>query len=209
MDTNIVYTVSKPVNQKTEKHPAIFLMHGMGSNENDLPSIVQELKNDYYIFSLRGPIAQPPGYAFFTIERIGLPHQEPFERILMEIQQFIETAKRHFDIDENRIYLLGFSQGAILSQTLASIMGNKLAGIVSLSGYLPEIVETMEHNSMNGLRVFIAHGQQDNIIPFSWSEKSRQYFEENGAEVVYYTYTGGHYITQEVVDHIINYFNKV
>ncbi|KGR80024.1 alpha/beta hydrolase [Ureibacillus manganicus] len=206
MNTNFIYTISKPTNQKRDKHPAIFIMHGMGSNENDLPGIVQELKDDYLIFSLRGPISQPPGYAFFTIERIGLPHQEPFERVLQEIQDFIEEAKREFAIDEKGIYLLGFSQGAILSQSLANIMGNRLAGIVALSGYLPEIVETMNHQPMTGLRVFIAHGEQDHIIPFSWSEKSKQHFEGKGAEVTYHTYTGGHFITQEVVNHIMNYF---
>ncbi len=127
MKTNIVYTLSKPTNQTREKHPAIFIMHGMGSNENDLPSIVQQLKNDYYIFSLRGPISQPPGYSFFTIERIGVPHQEPFEHILKELQNFIEEAKSNFEIDEKGIYLLGFSQGAILSQSLAQVMGNKIS----------------------------------------------------------------------------------
>ncbi len=59
---------------------------------------------------------------------------------------------------------------------------------------------------MSGLRVFIAHGEQDQVIPFSWSEESKQYFEENGAEVVYHAYTGGHFITQEVVNKIMDYF---
>ena len=208
MNTNIVYTLSKPTNQEREKHPAIFLMHGMGSNENDLPNIFQELKNDYYIFSLRGPISQPPGYAFFTIERIGLPHQQPFEQILKEIQLFIEEAKKQYEIDENGIYVGGFSQGAILSQSLASIMGNKLAGIVSIGGYLPEMIESMERSTMSGLRVFLAHGEQDQIIPFSWSENSKGYFEEHGAEVTYHTYVGGHFITQEVVNFIMEYFQK-
>ncbi|SOC40153.1 alpha/beta hydrolase [Ureibacillus acetophenoni] len=206
MNTNLVYTLSKPTNTDKAKHPAIFLMHGMGSNESDLPSIVQELRNDYYIFSLRGPLSQPPGYSFFTIERIGLPHEEPFKHILNEIQQFIEEAKSQYDIDENGIYLMGFSQGGILSQSLASIMGNKLAGIVSLSGYLPEIVDTMEKSPMDGLRVFLAHGEQDQIIPFTWSEKSKQYFEGNHAEVSYHPYTGGHFLTQEVVNKILTYF---
>lgn len=208
METNFVYTLSKPTNQTKEKHPAIFLMHGMGSNENDLPSIVEELKNEYYIFSLRGPLSQPPGYSFFTIERIGMPHQEPFERVLNEIQHFIQEVNNHYEIDENGIYLLGFSQGAILSQSLASIMGNKLAGIVSLSGYLPDLVHNMERSTMNGMRVFIAHGEQDHIIPFSWSEKSKQYFEENEAEVSYHAYQGGHFLTQEIVNKILDYFKS-
>jgi len=208
LETNFVYTLSKPTNQTKEKHPAIFLMHGMGSNENDLPSIVEELKNDFYIFSIRGPLSQPPGYSFFTIERIGLPHQEPFTKVLKEIQDFIQEAKDHFEIDENGIYLLGFSQGAILSQSLASILGKQIAGIVSLSGYLPELVESMEQSPMNGLRVFIAHGEQDQIIPFSWSERSKQYFEEKGAEVSYHTYQGGHFLTQEVVNKILEFFKN-
>lgn len=206
--SNIVFTLSEP-REKNGKAPAIFLMHGMGSNENDLPNIVQTLKNDYYIFSLRGPISQGSGYSFFTIERIGQPHQEPFKQILLDLQHFIEKAIEEYSIDENKIYLLGFSQGAILSQSLATILGSKLAGIVSLSGYLPKmVIEEMRIAEMDQLKVFIAHGEQDQMIPFNWSKDSKEFFESHGASVQYFAYTGGHFVTPHLVERIEQFFSN-
>lgn len=208
MNSKIFYALSEPTEKNTDhKYPAILLMHGMGSNENDLLSIVESLKNDFYIISLRGPIAQPPGYAFFTIERIGYPQPESFIHILNEIQKFIEEAVNEYPIDEDKIYLAGFSQGAILSQSLAALMGNKLAGIVALSGYLPNLIGEMEKAPMNRVKVLLTHGEQDQVIPFSWSKESKEFFEANGAKVQYYTYAGGHFVTPELVQKIEEYFH--
>jgi phospholipase/carboxylesterase len=209
MNTEIIYTVSEPIEKNREAYPAIFLMHGMGSNENDLPTIVKNLEKDYYIFSLRGPLSQGSGYAFFTIERIGQPHEEPFRRILKDVQNFLEEAIKHYSIDRQKVFLLGFSQGAILSQSLATMLGNKLAGIVSLGGYLPELVlEGRSKVDMNGLEVLLAHGVQDHVIPFGWSEKSKDFFETEGAQVKFFPYTGGHFVTPQLIEEIEGYFHN-
>ena len=72
MNTTFTYIHSAPqTTDETKKYPALFLMHGMGSNEQDLVGLVSSLKEKCHIFSIRGPISQPPGYAFFTIEGFG------------------------------------------------------------------------------------------------------------------------------------------
>jgi len=208
LKSQLFYSLSEPQEKAEGKsYPAIFVIHGMGSNEQDLPSILQAVKQDYFIFSLRGPISQPPGFSFFTIERIGVPHREPFVKIIHDIEEFINEAVEEYPIDANQLYLLGFSQGAILSQSLVTILGNKLAGIVSLSGYLPQIVvQEMQHAPMNNVRILLAHGEQDQVIPYNWSEQSKEFFEEKGALVQHYPYTGGHFVTQPLVDEIEKYF---
>lgn len=208
MKSQLFYSLSEPQEMAEGKsYPAIFVMHGMGSNEQDLPSILQAVKQDYFIFSLRGPISQPPGFSFFTIERIGVPHREPFVKIIHDIQEFINEAVEEYPIDANQLYLLGFSQGAILSQSLVTILGNKLAGIVSLSGYLPQIVvQEMQHAPMNNVRILLAHGEQDQVIPYNWSEQSKEFFDEKGAIVQHYPYTSGHFVTPSLVEEIEKYF---
>jgi len=208
LKSQLFYSLSEPQEMAEGKsYPAIFVMHGMGSNEQDLPSILQAMKQDYFIFSLRGPISQPPGFSFFTIERIGVPHREPFVKIIHDIQEFINEAVEEYPIDANQLYLLGFSQGAILSQSLVTILGNKLAGIVSLSGYLPQIVvQEMQHAPMNNVRILLAHGEQDQVIPYNWSEQSKEFFDEKGAIVQHYPYTSGHFVTPSLVEEIEKYF---
>lgn len=52
-----VYALQQPSNfDPNKKYPALFLMHGMGSNERDLLSLVRGLEDTFYIFSIRGPL---------------------------------------------------------------------------------------------------------------------------------------------------------
>ena len=105
-----IHTAPKPT---TDKQPAIFLLHGMGSNEEDLPQLVQEFKESHQIFSLRGPIEFIPGYAFFTMEEEGKPIRVVFDEVLTHIENFIHEAIEKYGLDQERIYVLGFSQGAV------------------------------------------------------------------------------------------------
>ena len=180
------------------KQPAIFLLHGMGSNEEDLPQLVQDLKDSHHIFSLRGPIVFDPGYAFFTIEEEGKPIRTVFDEVLTYIQSFINEVIVEFNLDEERIYVLGFSQGAVLAQSLALTMGSVIRGVVALSGYVPEFVK-MDYmqQPVDHLNVFISHGAYDYVIPPQWGEESKEYFESLGANVVFKTYNDGHGVTPE------------
>ena len=180
------------------KQPAIFLLHGMGSNEEDLPQLVQDFKDSHHIFSLRGPIVFDPGYAFFTIEEEGKPIRTVFDEVLTYIQSFINEVIVEFNLDEERIYVLGFSQGAVLAQSLALTMGSVIRGVVALSGYVPEFVK-MDYmqQPVDHLNVFISHGAYDYVIPPQWGEESKEYFESLGANVVFKTYNDGHGVTPE------------
>ena len=180
------------------KQPAIFLLHGMGSHEGDLPQLVQDFEDTHHIISLRGPIEFKPGYAFFTNEEEGKPIREVFDEVLVYIQSFIHEAIIEYELDAEQIYVLGFSQGAVLAQSLALTMGNVIHGVVALSGYVPDFVSTeYKKKSVNHLNMFISHGEYDYIIPPEWGRESKDYFEAQGANVTFKTYNDGHGVTPE------------
>jgi phospholipase/carboxylesterase len=191
------------------KQPAIFLLHGMGSHEQDLPQLVTDFKESHHIFSLRGPIEFEPGYAFFTIEEAGKPIRVVFDKVLMYIQSFIHEAIVEFELDAERIYVLGFSQGAVLAQSLALTMGSAIRGVVALSGYVPDFVK-MEYSGqpVDHLNVFISHGEYDYIIPPQWGKKSKEYFESLGANVIFKTYQDGHGVTPENKQDLVAFLQK-
>lgn len=128
-------------NNADQKQPAIFLLHGMGSNETDLPQLVKDFEATHHIFSLRGPIVRNPGYSFFEIEEIGKPVRDIFDKVVTHIQAFIREAITEYNLNSDDITILGFSQGAILAQTVALTMGNEISKVVALSGYIPEFVK--------------------------------------------------------------------
>ncbi|TQR16559.1 alpha/beta hydrolase [Psychrobacillus soli] len=182
----------------SEKMPALFLLHGMGSNEEDLPQLVKNFEETHHIFSLRGPIVHNPGYAFFTIAEVGKPDRDVFDKVVTYIQSFINEAKVEYDLDPNNITLLGFSQGAILAQSIALTMGNAINRVVALSGYVPGFVKVeYSKRPVNHLSIFISHGDYDYVIPSQWGAESKDYFESLGANVTFKTYSDGHGVTAE------------
>lgn len=197
MKSPFTFTHSAPAN-KEGKQPALFLLHGMGSDENDLLQLVGDFKDSHHIFSLRGPVVHDPGYAFFTIEEEGKPVREVFDKVLVYIQSFIREAAEEFNLDRDRLAVIGFSQGAVLAQAIGLTMGPAIKGVAALSGYLPDFVkEEYAKQSVDKLKIFISHGDYDYIVPSQWGAESKDYFEEQGADVTFKTYGDGHGVTPD------------
>ncbi|MFD1038943.1 alpha/beta hydrolase [Virgibacillus byunsanensis] len=199
MNSPMIYEVRKPSQMEpNKKYPALFLFHGIGSNEQDMLSIVDGLEDHFYIFSVRGHLSQPPGYAYFTIQGYGKPHREVFDHGINQLQNFIDYAVEQYQVDNNHLYLLGFSQGAIVSMTLGLALGNKIKGIVALSGYIPDFVkEDYNIKPVEQLSLFISHGKFDNILPYEWGVESKKFFNSIHAQSTFKTYSEGHTVSLE------------
>ncbi|MCL6572941.1 MAG: esterase [Bacillus sp. (in: Bacteria)] len=197
MNSPMIYELRKPTQIDPEKtYPALFIMHGIGSNEQNMLSLVDGLDDQFYIFSIRGHLSQPPGFAYFTIQGYGKPHREVFDDGISKLTTFIDYACVDYPLDESRMYLLGFSQGAILAMTLGLSLGNRIKGIVALSGYIPGFVKE-EYNlkPVEQLSAFISHGEMDQVLPFDWGVANNDYFRKLGATVTFQTYQEGHTVS--------------
>lgn len=64
--------------------------------------LVEEFKDQCHIFSLRGPITHPPGYAFYTFEEEGKPTREVFDKVIVFTQSFIMEAIKTFNLDNEK-----------------------------------------------------------------------------------------------------------
>ncbi|KAB2330142.1 esterase [Cytobacillus depressus] len=197
MNAPMIYELRRPAQVETDQtYPALFLMHGIGSNEQNMLSLVDGLESRFFIFSIRGHLPQPPGYAFFTIQGYGKPHREIFDQSIRKLTSFIDFATDKYPIDTGNLYLLGFSQGAILAKTLGLTLGNHIKGIVALSGYIPEFIKEESSNKpVDQLSVFISHGEFDSILPYEWGVESNQYYQEKAANVTFRTYQEGHTVS--------------
>ena len=193
----MIYELRKPMQIKPGKvYPAIFVFHGMGSNEQNMLSVVAGLEDQFYIFGVRGDLVQPPGFAYFTIQGYGNPHREVFDHAISQLIQFIDYAAEQYPLDTENFYLLGFSQGAIASMTLGLKLGSKIKGIVALSGYIPEFVKEEYSNTVvNQLSLFISHGEFDSILPYEWGVESNEFFKGLGAQLTFQCYPEGHTVS--------------
>ncbi len=199
METEMIYELRRPKNiVPGEKYPALFVMHGIGSNEHNMLALVNGLEDSFYIFSVRGHLTQGSGYAYFTIQGYGKPHREVFDEGINKLANFIDYASANYPIDPEKLYLLGFSQGAIVSMTLAVTLGNKIKGIVALSGYIPQFVkEEYMINVGNHLSVFISHGEFDQVLPYEWGKENVDYFTKLGVPITFKSYQEGHTVSEK------------
>lgn len=184
---------------KLDKNPLLLLLHGYGSNEEDLFSFASELPEEYYIISARAPYDMTYGsYAWYAINfdadenkfsDIGQAQQS---RDL--IANFIDELVATYAIDSTNVTLIGFSQGSILGYAVALSYPEKVQRLVAMSGYLnTEIaVDDFATNDLNHLKIFASHGTVDQVIPVDWARKSIPVLEELGISVVYKEYQVGH-----------------
>lgn len=193
------YEIYLPSNMDPNKrYPTIFTLHGKGSNEKHMFGLVAPLSEDFIIIGIRGDMTLGAGFQYYELKSLGNPIREIFDQAIQQLEAFIHYATEKYPIDMNKRYLLGFSQGAILSMTLALTMGEQLKGIVALNGYVPEFVKTeYPTRSVEGLSVFVSHGEFDSVFPIRIGQETAAYFQKLTPNLTFKTYPTDHGVSEE------------
>jgi phospholipase/carboxylesterase len=198
MSFSLHHLVRKPKVTK-DKNPVIILLHGYGSNEEDLFSFASELPEDCFIISVRAPHDMSyNSYAWYAINfdadenKFSDIPQAKSSRDL--ISTFIDEVMANYSVDKNDVTLIGFSQGCILSYAVALSYPEKVQRVVAMSGYFNEeiAVENFEKNNFTNLRIFASHGTVDQVIPVDWARKSIPKIKALGIDIVFKEYPVGH-----------------
>ncbi|MUV02877.1 phospholipase [Flavobacterium rakeshii] len=214
MSNSLYYLIREP-KVKQEKNPLILLLHGYGSNEEDLFSFAGQLPEEYYIISARAPHHIPPyGNAWYAINfdsdmnKFSDDNQAIESREL--IVKFIDELIDQYPIDAQKVTLLGFSQGAILSYSIALTYPEKIDRVVALSGYLNMdiINKGFNTNDISKLRFFISHGVVDQVIPVDWARKAPEVLKDLKLDVEYHEYPVGHGVTPQNFYDLLSWINK-
>jgi phospholipase/carboxylesterase len=182
-----------------DKNPLLLLLHGYGSNEEDLFSFASELPEEYYVISARAPFDMGFGsYAWYAInfdadenKFSDIPQAQQSRDL---IATFIDELISNYPIDSSNVSLIGFSQGTILSYAIALSYPEKVQRVVAMSGYLnTEMVKpNFENNNFSNLKIFASHGTVDQVVPVDWARKAAPALKELGIEIVYKEYPVGH-----------------
>lgn len=207
MQSNFYYEVLTPTKmEEGKKYPILFALHGIGHSEKDMLPVFEGAKEKYILIGVRGHIPHKDGYAYYKLKGYGIPVREQFDESIVLLKNFIEYACEKYPVDRERVYIGGFSQGAILSNSLAIVLGDKVRGIVSLNGYVPTFLdEKFELKSIAHLSIFLSVGEFDTIFPPEVGKKNYDYFTNAGATVFHKTYRTGHEISAENVNDITSW----
>lgn len=203
MELSLEYQIRKP-KILHDKNPLLLLLHGYGSNEEDLFSFASELPDEYYVISARAPYdLQYGSYAWYEINfdadqnKFSDHNQAILSRDL--VVKFIEELKVQFPIDSSDITLIGFSQGSILSYSIALSYPNIVQRVGALSGYLNLEInrDSYRDNDFQGLKIFSSHGTVDQVIPVEWARKTDPILNNLGINSTYREYPIGHGVSPQ------------
>jgi phospholipase/carboxylesterase len=189
----------KASSNSSEASPVIIMLHGFGSDENDLFSFASELPNNYTIISLRAPLRmQPYGNAWYTIyfDNSQGKFSDTEEAIKSRelISRCIDEIVEKYNVQKDNVTLLGFSQGTILSFAVALSYPEKVKNVIGLSGYIDIDLLTKDFTKkdLSKLKVYSSHGSQDQVIPVSWARKTKPFLNQLNIDCTYSEFPVGH-----------------
>ena len=182
-----------------EKAPLLIMLHGYGSNEEDLFSFAEELPDELFIISLRAPYPMPPyGNAWYAIhwDNNDGKFSDDVQAVASreKIATFIDEALETYPVDPENVTLLGFSQGCILSFAVALSYPEKIKNIIGLSGYINTgiIKEGFQKRDFSKLSVYSSHGSSDQVIPVTWARNTKPFLDSLKIENSYSEFPVGH-----------------
>lgn len=203
---SLVHVARQP-NQSSEQPPLLLLLHGYGANERDLFGFAPYVDPRFLVVSARAPRTVMQGmFAWFDINwtnrGISIDRAQA-ERARDDLIRFVEEAAAAYHADPACIYLLGFSQGAIMSAAVALKRPDLVAGVVLMSGSVtPELIPNdVDHSALTGKPFLVTHGTYDTVLPIQNGHTSRDLLHQLPVNLVYKEYPIGHEVsTAELAD---------
>lgn len=183
--------------------PLIIFMHGYGGDETNMISFKAILPSGYNYLSVRAPLAaHQGGYQWFNQR----PESAYYDGVTSDIEasgevleQFIQQATRKYKAQPSKVFLVGFSQGAMMSYETALRHPELVGGFAALSGHMLTVLkaELKPDPARRKLAVFIGHGTADTLIPVAGATEAQSWLKTQGIKVQFHAYTGlGHAVNE-------------
>jgi phospholipase/carboxylesterase len=187
----------RPPKKEVKNPPLLILLHGYGSNEQDLFSFSEELPDQFLIISAQAPINMSPGsYAWYAINfdttNGKFSDLKQAKESIDQLAVFIDLIKEKYNINTNKTFLLGFSQGAILSYSLSFFYPNKVQNVIALSGYINTELLPASISKEIKTDYYCSHGSVDQVLPVEWARNSKPFLDSLNLQNVYSEYPVGH-----------------
>lgn len=162
---------SLPENGAKPDSMVIFL-HGYGSNGEDLislaPSWRSALPNTIFVSPNapeKTPMA-PNGYQWFPIQSLAKEEREEgVYKAAPTLNAYIDKMLNEFGLSEDRLALVGFSQGTMMALHVAPRREKPIACVLGYSGMLAAPQKLFEEVKSKP-PVMLIHGDRDDMIPF-------------------------------------------
>jgi phospholipase/carboxylesterase len=193
----IIYAGNK-INAKK----ALIMLHGRGANAEDILSLAENLDVTDYL--LAAP--QASGNSWYPNSFLANPkNNEPWLSSALDLIHIIEVGLIKQGIKKEKIYFLGFSQGACLTLEYTARNADQYGGIVAFTGGLigDKIYTENYKGNFKNIPVFIGTSNPDLHVPVERVKATANILRDMGADVTEKIYPNmGHTINQDEINHV-------
>jgi phospholipase/carboxylesterase len=190
-----------------EPQGLLILHHGRGADEADLLTLADVLDPErrLHVVTPRAPLSLPgsPGYHWYLVPRVGYPDPETFDAARRALAELHDELWQRTGLTPQQTVLGGFSMGTVMSYVLGFDAERPAPrGILAFSGFIPT-VEGWEPQlaQRSSVRVFVAHGTQDQVIPVEFAREAASRLRDAGLQVDYHESAAGHHIDPREIPH--------
>lgn len=213
------YLESPPLIESDEAAPLLITFHGYGSHMGDLHELRQFLDGRFHVVSAQAPVdltpaGMPGGWAWFDLvftpgEGIGYD-PEGAQRAIALSDKFVQETIDRLQVDPDRLYLMGFSQGSMIAHALLLGGRSRPAGVAACSGRLVDEVfaAVPPDDVLQERRLFVSHGRFDDIIPVECGQRIRDWYASTPVELEYHEYDMAHGIDQDCIKDLSTWFQR-
>lgn len=178
--------------------PTLLVLHGTGGDENILLRLGQTILPQANVLSPRGKVLENNMPRFFRRLAEGVFDLDDLRFRTNELTDFIQAASREYGFDPERVFAMGYSNGANIAASMLLLRPGILAGAVLLRAMVPLVPETLP--DLNHVPVLIAAGQTDPIAPPSQTQALAELLQDSGANVQIAMQCAGHQLIEDDVE---------
>ena len=182
-------------------YPTAVLLHGRLGNEDVMWLFRRVVPRPWLVVAPRAIVPEgTSGFSWHAQPRGQWPELAAFDPAVDALSRFLNALPRLYNADPDRLYLIGFSQGAAVAFAAALRRPTIARGIAGMVGFVPRVAPEAVAGRLSGLPVFMAAGEQDATVPPEESRRAADVLRAAGADLDYRTYPTEHKLTPAALD---------
>ena len=188
-------------------YPTAVMLHGRFGTEDVMWVFRKTIPQPWLVVAPRAPLPDEGYFSWLLQPPDKWPDLAAFTPAVEALTRFLRALPSLYNADPERIYLLGFSQGAAVAFATALMIPKLVRGVAGLVGFAPEVPPEQVAGKLDGMPAFIAAGTQDRTVPYDRAQHAAELLRRAGPEEEYNKYTTGHKIPADGIKDLRAWFN--
>jgi len=188
-------------------YPTAVMLHGRLGTEDVMWVFRKTIPQPWLVVAPRAPLPDEEYFSWLRQPPDKWPDLAAFAPAVEALARFLRALPSLYNADPERIYLLGFSQGAAVAFAAALMTPKLVRGVAGLVGFAPEVPPEQVAGKLDGMPIFIAAGTQDRTIPYDRAQHAAELLRRAGADVEFHEYATGHKLPAAGIKDLRAWFN--